>query len=401
LDRVVAFIRRYVVLAAEAADFLALWTAHTWAFEAAETTPYVRVVSPERQCGKTRLFETLEKLTRRGWHTIDVTAAVLYRKGEAEAPTLLFDEVDQMPFDDRRGVISVLNAGYKISGRVWRATDKGELLEFNAFYPKAIAGLDNGKVPDTIVDRSVHVRLKRRRPDETIARFRHGVADREAEPLRDALRAWAVPNLETLAHAEPAMPDGLSDREEEVWEPLVAIADLAGADWPRRARRAAVALAGAKQEDDDTVGVRLLAAVRALFIERDDPQWIPTIEVVTWLNAQEDANWSSWNDRGGIKIPDVSRLLRRYDAGPKLRRPGGGRDPVRGIWLDTIEDSWSRYARSLRYGVTGDTALQGGTARHAVTDDAARQTPSVTGVTPVTPFLGSQGDVTPEGGDDR
>ena len=202
LDEVMAYIRRYVVLPADAADFLALWVAHTWAFEAAETTPYVRVVSPERQCGKTRLFECLEKLCRRGWHTIDVTAAVLYRKGETEAPTLLFDEVDQMPFEDRRGVVSVLNAGYKISGRVWRCTDKGELLEFNCFYPKAIAGLDNGKVPDTVADRSVHVRLKRRRPDEQVAKFRHGAADVEAEPLRAALQAWAAANLEALAHAD-------------------------------------------------------------------------------------------------------------------------------------------------------------------------------------------------------
>src|SRR4051794_19689327 len=269
-----AYIRRYVVLPAEAADFLTLWVAHTWAFEAAESTPYVRVVSPERQCGKTRLFECLEKLCRRGWHTIDVTAAVLYRKGETEAPTLLFDEVDQMPFQDRRSVVSVLNAGYKISGRVWRCTERGELLEFNCFYPKAIAGLDNGRVPDTVADRSVHVRLKRRRPDEPVARFRHGTADAEAEPLRDALHRWAMANLDALAHATPELPDGLSDRQEETWEPLLAIADRAGGTWPARARLAAQSLAGVT-EDDDTVGVRLLWALRNLFTEKGDPEWLP------------------------------------------------------------------------------------------------------------------------------
>jgi Protein of unknown function (DUF3631) len=399
LDAVVAFIRRYVVLPAEAADFLALWALHTWAFEAAETTPYVRVVSPERQCGKTRLLEALEKVTRRGWHTVDVTAAVLYRKGETEAPTLLFDEVDQLPFEDRRGVIGVLNAGYKISGRVWRCTDKGELLEFNAFYPKAIAGLDNGKVPDTIVDRSVHVRLKRRRPGEMVAKFRHGSADREAEPLRDAMHAWAIANLEPLAHAEPELPEGLSDREEEVSEPLLAIADLAGGDWPRRARRAALILAGAKDEDDDTVGVRLLAAVRALFAERDDPPWIETADVVSWLNARDDANWSTWNDRFGIKIHDVAHLLRRYDAGPRQRRPGGGRDPVRGLWLDVIEDAWSRYVGDPRNAGTGGTAVPGEAAGHAVTGEAAGQEPSVPGVPRVPPFLESQDDVSPWGDD--
>jgi integrase len=60
LDDVVAFIRRYVVLTDVQADTLALWTAHTHAIDAAETTPYLAITSPEKRSGKTRLLEVLE-----------------------------------------------------------------------------------------------------------------------------------------------------------------------------------------------------------------------------------------------------------------------------------------------------------------------------------------------------
>jgi len=61
-------------------------------------------------------------------------------------------------------------------------------------------------------------------------------------PLRQELETWAVDNIATLAAARPELPDELGDRAQDVWEPLLAIAELAGGDWPERARTAAVAL---------------------------------------------------------------------------------------------------------------------------------------------------------------
>jgi hypothetical protein len=118
------FIKRYVVIADEAADFLALWVAHTHAFEAALTTPYVRVTSAERASGKTRLLECLSLLVRRGWLAVNPSAAVVFRKGDSDAPTLLLDEIDQTPFGDRRDLLAVLNAGYRIGVKVPAATTR-------------------------------------------------------------------------------------------------------------------------------------------------------------------------------------------------------------------------------------------------------------------------------------
>jgi hypothetical protein len=268
------FIRRYVVLPGDAADFLTLWVAHTHAFEAAVTTPYVRVVSAERASGKTRLLEVLSLLVRRGWLNANPSAATVYRKGDADAPTLLLDEVDQVPFRDRVDLLSVLNSGYRIGVKVPRCNDKGELFEFDVFYPKAFAGLDDGKLPDTLISRSIPVRLERRRQDEPIERFRHRLVEPAAAELRDRMTAWAAAVLDSLADAEPELPDELGDREQEVWEPLLAIADLAEDGWPARARHAAVELARVKSRTghDESRGIKLLEDLRRVFREKNDPE---------------------------------------------------------------------------------------------------------------------------------
>jgi len=67
LEAVRAFMRAYVVMSSAQADAVALWTGHTWAREAAETTPYLSITSAEPMSGKTRLLEALAMLVARPW----------------------------------------------------------------------------------------------------------------------------------------------------------------------------------------------------------------------------------------------------------------------------------------------------------------------------------------------
>jgi Protein of unknown function (DUF3631) len=341
LNETRTFIRRYVVLGEEAADFLALWVTHTWAFEAAVTTPYARVVSAERESGKTRLLEVLSLLARRSWLAVNVSAATVFRKCDAEAPALLLDEVDQLPFRDRMDLLSVLNSGYRIGVKVPRCDDKGNLHEFDVFYPKAFAGIDDGKLPDTLFSRSVPVRLERRRQDEPIERFRHRVVEPAAEELRISLDAWANANLDALADAEPQLPDELGDREQEVWEPLLAIADLAGAGWPRRAREAAKALAKAKGQTDQSRGIKLLEDIRSVFRAEGDPERIFSANLVAGVNGIEESGWSGWNDGAGMRARDLTRELARYPITSQKLRIGG--DTRQGFYRRQFEDAWARY----------------------------------------------------------
>jgi len=266
-----ALLRRFVVLSDEQATAVVLWVAHSHALEAAEVTPYLSITSAEKGSGKTRLLECLELVVARPWFSSRTTAAALVRKVDAECPTLLLDESDAAFGGDREyseTLRGVLNAGYRRGGRVTVCVGQGanlEVRDFEVFCPKAIAGI--GQLPDTVASRSVPIRLKRRRPDEVVERFRRRDAEPLFGPLRERLAALlAAPEVvAVLRGARPEVPEGLRDRTAEVWEPVLAIADLAGGVWPERAREAALALREQSEDESASLGTRLLADIRRVF----------------------------------------------------------------------------------------------------------------------------------------
>jgi hypothetical protein len=111
------------------------------------------------------------------------------------------------------------------------------------------------------------VDLKRRKPTETVVRFKHiddaGLADLRRQALR-----WVIDNIEALKTATPTMPDGFDNRVGDNWHLLLAIADLAGGDWPEKARQAAVTIAKVAL-DEQSVGTMLFTDIKAIFEERN------------------------------------------------------------------------------------------------------------------------------------
>src|SRR5690606_31975033 len=114
-----------------------------------------------------------------------------------------------------------------------------------------------GDMPDTIEDRAVVISMRRRAPGEQVAAWRSRRAIPELRAIRDQLHEWVRSHLSGLEDAEPDVP--AEDRAADVWEPLVAIADLAGGDWPERARHACKVLSGVSNDPEEgTAGERLL-----------------------------------------------------------------------------------------------------------------------------------------------
>jgi Protein of unknown function (DUF3631) len=229
LDDVRAFIRRFVVLDDVQADAVTLWTAHTHAFDAFDCTPYLAITSPEKRSGKTRLIEVLELLVREPLQTANISDAALFRVIEARKPTLLIDEVDAIfKAREREELRGILNAGYRRGAVAHRmgGANKTTLETFNVFCPKAFAGIGNC-LPETITDRAIPIRLKRRTPSEQIERFRRRDAQPEGHELRDRLTDWLEPQRDWLHALRPELPAELDDRAQDVWEPLIAVADLA------------------------------------------------------------------------------------------------------------------------------------------------------------------------------
>lgn len=334
-------VRRFVVLDPNQATAVILWTAHTHVFAAADCTPYLSITSATKQTGKTRLLEVLESLVREPWLTGRTTAAALVRKVDSKRPTLLLDESDAAFGGEpeyTEVLRGVLNTGYRRSGRVSVCTTAANtVVDFSTFCPKAIAGI--GKLPDTVADRSIPIRLRRRRWDEPVQRWRERAGKGSAAPVKASLEAWAKDV--NLREARPALPDELSDRAQDCWEPLLAIAEAAGEDWPERARRAAVVLQGEKPSDE-SIAVELLTDVREAFREAGEPEVMATSALRDALVAMSHRPWAVWGRTGKpVTQHTVARWLSEFGVVTTVAKVG--KRSTRVYVRATLEDPWTRY----------------------------------------------------------
>jgi hypothetical protein len=347
LDDLTMHVRKYVVLAPSQVDTLALWTLHSYAIEAAECTPYIHVTSPEKRCGKSLLEEVEESIVNKPWLTGRVSAAVLIRRLERDAPTLLLDEADgvfKVESEYSEALRSILNSGHRRGCPACLCVKSGagfELAEFKVWGPKCIAGI--GRLPDTVADRSIRIELRRRAPNEPVARFRRREVEAEARPLKERAARWTAAHLEALRTARPSIPSALDDRAADGWEPLLAIGDAAGGDWPRRARLAALALSCGDARDDDSLGVKLLADIRTVFEERGVDR-LSSAELLASLNAIEESPWGDLKGKP-LEARRLARLLRPYGIKPGTIRLADGQTP-KGYSAEAFSDAWSRYLLS-------------------------------------------------------
>jgi hypothetical protein len=347
LDGLVAFIRRFVALSYVQAVMVALWVVHTHAIGAADCTPYLHLTSAEKRSGKTRLLEVLTPLVARPWFTGRVSAAVLVRKTAEEQPSLLLDESDAAFKGDKEyaeALRGILNAGFRRGGVTSLCVGQGANLsyrDFPVFSPKAIAGI--GKLPGTIADRAIPIELRRRAPGEYVERFRQRKVEPDAIPLHGAAAAWAEANIEALAEAEPELPDELDDRAQDIVEPLLAIAEAVGGEWPERARRAAVALlTGEHRDDAESLGVRLLQDIREVFDEEGKDR-LSTSTILEKLHEADEAPWGLLRGEP-LDARGLARLLKPYGIAPKKLREGD--QTFKGYQRAFFEDTWSRYLPS-------------------------------------------------------
>lgn len=341
------FIRAYVVAGEAQIVAVVLWTVHTYVPDAAEQSPYLAVTSPEKRSGKTRLLEVLELLVSGPWRVVLPSEAVLYRKLHRDKPTLMLDETDAIfrdhspRYEPLRGL---LNAANRRGTTVPRCLEQGgKLIDFEVFGPKVLAGI--GDLPDTVADRAIPIRLKRRAPGETVMRFRYREADAAAAPIRERLEAWAEAAVESLGDARPTVPNlGDDDRAAETWEPLLAIADTAGGDWPTRAREAAIGLHGDEDAQRESEGIRLLADARDVFDVRGEDR-IPSADMAEALAELEESPWGDLRGRS-LDARGLASRLRPFGIRPKKIRVEDR--TLQGYDRADFGDAWGRYLSPFR-----------------------------------------------------
>ena len=319
-DHIHRMVKKYVAFQSEHHGVVvALWILHTWVVDAFYVTPRLILDSAEPGSGKTRVLELLALLCRSAKLTLSTTTAALYRRIAAAVdeglppPTVLQDEADAIfgknSTPQSEDLRALFNAGYRKGATVDRCEGDAKNMkvrEFPVHAPVALAGLA-GKMPDTIRTRGITLHMRRRRPDQKVADFRERDAQSEAAPIREQLQAWAAANEQILADARPNMPSGVTDRAAEIWEPLLAIADLAGDKWAVRARAACTFFVVSSASDDEklSLGQRLLRDIKILFdTERCTAMW--SADIIRNLTSDPE---SEWRDLWG-KTLDQRRLAK-------------------------------------------------------------------------------------------
>jgi len=343
LDKCKAWIRRYIFVSDEQAVVLAAWILHTHAFDAAETTPYIHITAPDKECGKSRLMEVLEPLAANPVRSGGMTPAAMVRIIAAKRPTLFLDEMDTQLGGNKEyaeTIRGVLNEGFRAKGVFYRCVgDDYEPTAFPVYSPKCIGGI--GRLPHTVASRAIEIRMTRKLPGETIKAFRAREVAAAALPIKTAIEEWAARGIVTLLQGiRPAPIANLGDRQNDIVEPLLCIAQLAGDEWLQRLTESLKMIFNTVGEEDDSTGAALLTDVRAAF-DDSKARFLTSTDLALELNAQEGHPWADWSNGRPMMTNQLARQLRKFRVYPTKVRFGS--ETVRGYRAEDFADSWARF----------------------------------------------------------
>jgi hypothetical protein len=332
-----SFIGGFVILPPGTLLPVALWAAATHTYQSFDTFPYLALLSPTKQCGKTRLIEALGLVVRNARPAVNISEAALFRVIEAASPTLMLDEAEALAgkTDRAQAIRALLNAGNRKGVTVLRCVGKNfEVKEFHVYCPKVVAGI--GACPETIRDRSIVLNMQRKRPSDEVGRFLSRTVEPAGKVLHAKLAGWVAEHKSDCEQLYSRM-DGLpylGDRDAEGWEPIFVLLAVADPERLAELKDSAIRLSANKAaaDEDDSLGLRLLTDIRAVW--RAGEPTMPTADLLSRLAEIEEAPW-------GREVPlsprRLARMLRPFGAGPaKLHG-------VKGYRLDALQPAFLRY----------------------------------------------------------
>lgn len=354
LTDIAATVRRFIVCCPEVSYAVALWVAMTWFIDVIQVAPLAVITAPEKRCGKTQLLTILARLTARAITASSISPAALFRTIEACSPTLLIDEADAF-MKDNEEIRGLLNSGHtRDSAYVIRTVGEDFTpTKFSTWGAKALAGI--GHLADTLMDRSVNLELRRKLPHEKVDRIRY------AEPglfddLRSKLARFADDNSERVRLARPDLPTSLNDRAQDNWEPLLAIAKVAGVDWFKIGTAAALKLSGGESLSL-SIGTELLSDIQEIF-EHKKIEKISTAELILILCADDEKPWATYNRGNPIKPRQIATRLKGYGIHSKSIRVGYGGTP-KGYNLNQFQEVFDRYLSPSVSATTPQVSIDG------------------------------------------
>ncbi|MBB5458689.1 DUF3631 domain-containing protein [Paraburkholderia sp. Cpub6] len=351
-------IRRFIVCDPETVTAAALWCVAAWLVDHIGTCPILLVNAPEKACGKTQLLTVVGRMVPRPAQAAGISPSVLFRMIEKYQPTLLVDEIETVLTKEAEDLRGLLNAGHtRDSAFVWRSVAVGDDFEpkrFNVFGFKALAGINADRLAETITSRSVVAALRRKLPHESVERLRHaepGLFDR----LRAKIARWAEDHADAIRAARPELPAELGDRDQDNWEPLLAVADLVGGTWPAWTRTAAIKLCG-NGDQAQSRGAELLADIQDVF-DTHKAQRIFSADLLERLCEDEEKPWATWNRGKPMALKQLATRLGEYSIRSAQIRIGY--ESKKGYLRSQFDDAFSRYLpSSLAAPLSSETTKQ-------------------------------------------
>jgi hypothetical protein len=363
LDRCLLLVNRFVCLPSENAAFaVVLWAASTHMMDAWETTPRLAFLSAEPGSGKSRAMAITALLCPLALEAANATTASLVRALDDPAgrPVIFIDEIDTKYGPKAKGdeeLRCVINAGHRRGGfflRCEKGDDGWVPIRQDSFAAIAMAGIGD-ILPDSVVTRSIIVRMRKRLAGETVDAYRQRDHMHLGKALCDELAIWADHVREHAATCRPPLPDRIADRDADVWEPLIVVADLAGGPWPERARQAAVEFVqSTKASQKLSLGAKLLADIRDCFGDSDR---IATADLLSKLRAIEVSPWGG-SGRNRLDAHTLAQMLGEYGIRPTtIRLAGPSGSVLKGYKRADFLDAWARYLPSSILDETGVTSV--------------------------------------------
>lgn len=339
LDDIEAVFRKYTIQQNDWSYWaLALYVVFTHCIEFFDFATRLLLTSAEKRSGKTTTLTILVNLVYRALVTANATTPAIFRSLSDGPRTLCFDEADtifgtKVKAEQNEDLRGLLNAGFKAGMPTLRVSGPNhDVTEFNTFAPAIMCAI--GTLPDTITDRAVNIRLRRRKATESVSGYRIRRDEPGLHDLRERIGEWVSTVSERLEGIEPDNP--LEDRAADLWEPLLAVAEVAGGHWPERARQAALQFTAeaAAADTEMSKGVELLSDIRdVLALVRSHE--IQSSHLVQLLTSKEEARWAE----EGLSPRKLVALLREYDIRPGRMSSGNGR----GYKITKFEDVFARY----------------------------------------------------------
>lgn len=343
-----AYIMKYVAFTDSQYSLpLALWTVHTYLWDAFDATPYLVITSDTKRSGKTRLAECLSFMSRNPRNIAGMTAATIFRCIRDEMPSIFMDEAESLASESAVVMRSVLNVGYR-KGQTIPRMGKAGVEDWPVYCPKVFILI--GDVYDTLRDRSINIRMKR---SDAPTRFLHEIAKAEGNDIGLRVKDTVDDNGTKVldAYMTATGLKFLQDRDEEIWLSLFAIASVYCPDRLDELTRVAVdmstektaekrvhselSMKEAEREATDTeYAERLLLDMIEVMGNR---KYMFTGDLLTALHDYPTGPWRRFRGEG-LDAMSMSFLLKRFEGvTPKVIRDRKAKKLLRGYRVEDIK----------------------------------------------------------------